>query len=84
MEGNSGDSTPPETVRDDALARFEQLARAKFDEGQKAHGGSILDRNLVEEIENEAIDLWFYVAALRRKLDEIKQREQPQSKGGEV
>ena len=83
MERDQGNHPPPEDIRDQAIARFSVLAKAKFDEGQDSHGGCILDRDLVGEIENEAIDLWFYVSGLRRKLDEARRRQQSQE-GGEL
>lgn len=87
MERNQRESPSPETIRDEAIARFTVVAKVKFDKGQAAHGGCILDRDLVGEIENEAIDLWMYVSALRRKMDEIKRREsteEAQGQGGQL
>lgn len=60
----------PEEFRDKALRDFQKLAKAKFDAGQKAHGGNILNRWLVNEAKNEVLDLWFYVCALEHKLSQ--------------
>lgn len=57
-----------ERIRDFSLFRFQELAKAKYDKGQAEHGGIITDRCLVDELENEIIDLWFYVSALKLKL----------------
>lgn len=62
----------PDTIRDTAMRRFNQLAPAKYDRGQAEHGGLITDRDLLVEIEQEIVDLWFYVQAMRQKLDLLK------------
>lgn len=61
----------PEMIRDEALKRFQERAKDKYDAGQKEHGGIITDRILVDELENEVIDLWFYVQALKLKLSKM-------------
>ena len=58
----------PKEFRDLALRQFQQMAKAKFDKGQKEHGGNILDRWLVDEAKKEVVDMWFYVCALEFKL----------------
>lgn len=58
----------PEEFKTEALADFQRLASAKFDKGQKEHGGNILDRWLIDEAKKEVIDLWFYISALEKKL----------------
>lgn len=58
----------PEDFRDKALKQFQELARIKFDKGQREHGGNIIDRWLINEAKNEVIDLWFYISALEQKL----------------
>ena len=58
----------PETFRDYALARFQESARRKYDKGQKEHGDYIVDRVELRDLEEEIMDLWFYVQALRIKL----------------
>ena len=61
----------PNEIRDIALERFQKAAKSKYDKGQKEHGGLITDRILVDELENEVIDLWFYVQALKLKLSKM-------------
>lgn len=56
-------------IRDQALERFNKLARKKYDAGQKEHGGLLTDRFLVDELEKEIIDAWFYVQAMRLKIE---------------
>lgn len=60
----------PEEFRDAALLRFQTLAKAKFDKGQREHGGNIVERFLVDEAEKEVLDLWFYLQGLRYKLEQ--------------
>ena len=62
----------PNEIRDIALVRFQNLAKEKYDKGQLEHGGIITDRCLVDELEKEIIDAWFYVQALRLKLEAMK------------
>ena len=54
-------------IREMAVARFDKVARAKYDKGQAEHQGLIIDpqRDLIDEIEAEAIDLYFYSFAMR-------------------
>ena len=56
------------------MKRFAELAKAKFMDGQKRHGGCILDRNHFWEAECEVIDMWMYVQAWRERED--MQREE--------
>jgi len=54
-----------EQLRDAALARFAEKARAKYDAGQAEHKDFLGDRACLGEVENEIMDLWFYVQAIR-------------------
>lgn len=58
----------PEQFRDEALKRFQLLAKPKFDKGQLEHGGNIVDRILFDEMEKEIVDLWYYVQAAKWKF----------------
>lgn len=64
----------PDEVRDHAIARFKAKAAEKYDKGQAEHGGLIVDRDLLNEIEDEAIDLVFYIFALRLNLQRAEAR----------
>jgi len=43
-----------------SLAMFVMLASKKYIDGQKEHGGDIRERNLLQEMANEQIDLFWY------------------------
>ena len=55
-------------IKQDALEAFASKANRKYDAGQKEHGGLITERVSLEDLEDEIIDLWFYLHALRVKL----------------
>ena len=58
-------------LRDKAIAHFRKAAFAKYNRGQKEHGGFLPDRlHDFTSLEEEVIDLWFYIQALKHKLDE--------------
>ena len=57
-----------EDFRDDSLRRFLDAAKEKYDKGQEEHGGFIVDRVDFKDLEEEIIDLWFYIQALRHKI----------------
>lgn len=71
METAENSNLTPEAIRDYAVARFATLAPGKYDRGQEAHGGLLTERCLVDEIEQEALDLFIYVAALRLKIERL-------------
>ena len=64
--------TKGEKLWDNSLARFAHLARKKYDAGQKEHGGYLADRVSLRDIEEELIDCWFYVQALKEKISEAR------------
>jgi hypothetical protein len=76
------DNLTADDIREMALARFAKVAREKYDKGQAEHQGLITDpeRDLLAEIEAEAIDLYFYAFALRlrrkRALAEMGERDE--------
>lgn len=51
----------------DTLTNFTINAVFKYIEGQKEHGGKITDRDLDTEIDQEHIDLFWYLAARKTK-----------------
>ena len=55
-------------IKKEALDKFSEKAFHKYDKGQKEHGGLITNRVTLEDLEDEIIDLWFYLHALRVKL----------------
>ena len=60
--------TTPEGIREAAMSRFEPKARAKYNRGQREHGGILSETVVLNDLEDEIIDLWFYLCALRTKL----------------
>lgn len=62
----------PETFRDKAIADFSVMAKTKYDKGQVEHGGFLVDRADFDDIEEEIVDLWFYVRAMRQRLERLQ------------
>ena len=62
----------PDQIRDAAIAHFIERAVPKFNKGQAEHGGSCDQRANFEELENEIIDLWFYMMSLKHKIERQK------------
>ena len=65
----------PETFKEYALSRLERLARKKYDKGQAEHGGYLVDRVELKDIEDEIIDCFFYCTALRVKMGELEEEK---------
>lgn len=65
----------PETIKQFALARWNELAPEKFDKGQAEHGGLLTNRDCIAEMEKEVIDFWFYLQAFRQKRQAIEDCE---------
>ena len=59
-------------IRDNALDALAARAKEKYDKGQREHGGLITERVCLDDLEDEIIDLWFYVQALRTKISRIQ------------
>lgn len=57
--------------RDASIKKFIVKAGEKYDKGQKEHGGYLPIEVSLTDIEDEVIDLWFYVQALGVKLKSI-------------
>jgi len=56
-----------------ALQRFQVMADKKYKEGQAEHGGNLWEKDcLLDEIEKEIIDQWFYIQAVKQKLQKIR------------
>jgi hypothetical protein len=67
----------PTQIRDDAVRCFNQLAPAKYDDGQRRKEvTSNLDKHpdLINAIREELLDGWFYVGSLAAQLDEKDSR----------
>ena len=59
---------PPEEIAKQSVDRFKALATAKYMSGQEEHGGCLVDKVKLAHLEEEIIDLWHYVYALRLRL----------------
>jgi len=65
----------PEEIKGRALARFAQLAPKKYGRGQQEHRGILTERKgLLNDMEEEVIDLWFYLQAFKIKLEEEERK----------
>ena len=58
----------PEEIAKQSVDRFKALATAKYMAGQEEHGGCLVDKVKLAHLEEEIIDLWHYVYALRLRL----------------
>ena len=61
---------PPEEIARQSMERFNALAYAKYMAGQTEHGGCLVDKVKLSQLEEEIIDLWHYVYALRLRLND--------------
>lgn len=60
----------PDEIREQAIMCWKQMARPKYDKGQKEKGTNLDDHpNLITECRYEAIDLWFYLDSLSYQID---------------
>ena len=62
---------PPEEIAKQSVDRFKALATAKYMAGQEEHGGCLVDKVRLAHLEEEIIDLWHYVYALRLRLQDV-------------
>ena len=65
----------PNSFRDWSLSRFHTCAKEKYDKGQEEHGGKVFERVSIDEIEDEVIDMWHFLQALRVKLGIIERED---------
>ena len=61
----------PDQIRDESMARFNQVAPVKYDVGQKEHGGNLDENVNFTDIEYEAVDFWHYVQSLKHKYEPL-------------
>jgi len=66
---------PDELLRDNALERFQKKAYEKFNDGMKEYNtdgeNPLIKRVTFSDIEEEVIDLWMYVQAMKEKLNQL-------------
>lgn len=57
----------PDEIRNEAMCEFIKMAPAKYNQGQKEHGGNLDKKgllNLIRESKMECIDNWFYLCSV--------------------
>ena len=69
----------PDEIRDIAVARFNEFAPKKYDRGQDEHGGVLSETVEIECLEEEIVDLWFYLQALKLKLSGTINKKEDES-----
>lgn len=57
--------------REESMERFLNKARAKYDKGQKEHGGLLPVDVKINDLEDEVIDQWFYLQAIKTKINNL-------------
>ena len=79
------DISKPEGLRDYSMARFNELAAAKYDAGQEEHKGLLIERVTFNELEEELIDSWHYLQAMKlRTIMLLEQREKEMARLAEM
>ena len=60
----------PEEIAKKSVDRFNELATAKYLAGQAEHGGCLPEKVSLAHIEEEVLDIWHYLQALKIRLGE--------------
>jgi len=63
------DQRTPAEIRNESIRRFNELAAMKFNAGQAEHKGCLDERVTFAHMEEEIIDLWFYVQSMKKKIE---------------
>jgi len=66
----SVEMTTQQEMMTTSLCNFVLSSVAKFEAGQKAHGGDIRNRNQLKDADEEVIDLFWYLESHRWPKDE--------------
>ena len=69
-EDNCRCELPPEEIAKQSVDRFSALAKKKYLDGQAEHGGCLVNKVNLAHLEEEIIDLWHYVYALRLRYND--------------
>ena len=69
LDGVGCDLTPEEIAKK-SVDRFNELATAKYMAGQDEHGGCLVDKVCLAHMEEEILDIWHYLQALKIRLGE--------------
>ncbi len=64
------DDLTPEEIAKRSVDRFNELATAKYMAGQNEHGGCLVDKVCLAHMEEEVLDIWHYLQALKIRLGE--------------
>jgi len=75
MSDNLLPERTPDEIRDDAMKVFNQMAPAKYDDGQaRQEITNNLDKHpdLTQAKREEIMDLWFYNECEARQIDELR------------
>ena len=65
----------PDEIREQAIMCWNQMARPKYDKGQKEKGTNLDDHDdLVGAIREELVDGWFYLDSLSKQIDDKDSR----------
>ena len=75
MSDNLLPERTPDEIRDDAMKVFNQMAPAKYDDGQaRQEITNNLDKHpdLIQAKREEIMDLWFYNECEARQIDELR------------
>ena len=67
-QGEKEKMNPAMEFKDSAIRLFAQKASDKYDRGQEEHGGYLPFDVIFNDIEDEVMDMWFYIQALKLKL----------------
>ena len=62
----------PEEIAKRSVDRFNELATAKCMAGQDEHGGCLVDKVCLDHMEEELVDCWHYLQALKIRLGKRK------------
>lgn len=57
--------------RDECMERFMAKAKGKYDKGQAEHGGLLPLDVKFNDLEDEVIDQWFYLQAIKSKIQNL-------------
>ena len=59
-----------------SLERFQEMGAKKYKAGQKEHGGNLWQKpGMLDNMEEEVVDMWHYIQALRVQLEEQQERQ---------
>ena len=57
----------PDQIRDEGIRVFNEIAKPKYDAGQEEHGGNLDESVRWKDLQDEVIDLWYYLESKRHQ-----------------